>query len=51
MGGFSAIGDIELEAGDSVLMVADGSEFVSKHRNNSTFALVSKVSSCTNFLP
>eukprot|EP00897_Mesotaenium_endlicherianum_P005624 jgi/Mesen1/508/ME000104S10599 len=38
----SAIGDIELEAGDSLLMVADGPEFVSKHRNNSTFALVSK---------
>jgi hypothetical protein len=24
-------------------MVADGPEFVAKHRNNSTFALVSKV--------
>ena len=39
----SAIGDIALEAGDCLLLVADGSEFVSKHRNNSTFALVSKV--------
>lgn len=38
----SAIGDSELEAGDCLLMVADGSEFVSKHRNNSTFALVSQ---------
>ncbi|KAH7365617.1 hypothetical protein KP509_18G037900 [Ceratopteris richardii] len=37
------IGDIELEAGDCLLMVADGSEFVSKHRNNSTFALVSEL--------
>ncbi|CAI5966393.1 unnamed protein product [Closterium sp. NIES-64] len=39
----SAIGDIVLEAGDSLLLVADGSEFVCKHRNNSTFALVSKL--------
>ncbi|KAJ7552305.1 hypothetical protein O6H91_06G049600 [Diphasiastrum complanatum] len=39
----SAIGDIILEAGDSLLMVADGSEFVSKHRNNSSFALVAKL--------
>ena len=38
-----AIGDIELEAGDCLLMVADGSEFATKHRNNSTFALVSEV--------
>ncbi|MCO5557908.1 hypothetical protein L7F22_011481 [Adiantum nelumboides] len=38
-----AIGDVELEAGDCLLMVADGSEFVSKHRNNSTFALVSQL--------
>ena len=39
----SPIGKLELAAGDCLLMVADGSEFVSKHRNNSTFALVSKV--------
>ncbi|MCO5605116.1 hypothetical protein L7F22_059296 [Adiantum nelumboides] len=38
-----AIGDVELEAGDCLLMVADGSEFVSKHRNNSTLALVSQL--------
>ncbi|KAJ7520155.1 hypothetical protein O6H91_20G069600 [Diphasiastrum complanatum] len=39
----SSIGDISLEAGDSLLMVADGSEFVSQHRNNSSFALVAKL--------
>ncbi|XP_024545096.1 putative sulfur deprivation response regulator [Selaginella moellendorffii] len=39
----SAIGDIILEAGDSLLMVADGTEFVAKNRNNSTFALVAKL--------
>ncbi len=39
----SPIGKLELHAGDCLLMVADGPEFVAKHRNNSTFALVSKV--------
>ena len=39
----SPIGKLELAAGDCLLMVADGPEFVSKHRNNSTFALVAKV--------
>lgn len=39
----SAIGDIVLEAGDCLMLVADGEEFETKHRNNSTFALVSKV--------
>jgi len=39
----SPIGKLELAAGDCLLMVANGSEFVSKHRNNSTFALVAKV--------
>ncbi|KAG0572786.1 hypothetical protein KC19_VG125000, partial [Ceratodon purpureus] len=37
------IGKLELAAGDCLLMVADGTEFVLKHRNNSTFALVSKL--------
>ncbi|XP_024377736.1 putative sulfur deprivation response regulator isoform X3 [Physcomitrium patens] len=37
------IGKLELAAGDCLLMVADGPEFVEKHRNNSTFALVSKL--------
>lgn len=40
---YSPIGKLELAAGDCLLMVADGPEFVEKHRNNSTFALVSKV--------
>ncbi|BBN14688.1 hypothetical protein MPTK1_6g13670 [Marchantia polymorpha subsp. ruderalis] len=39
----SAIGDIKVEAGDCLLMVADGPEFVSKHRNNSAFALVAQL--------
>ncbi|KAL2621959.1 hypothetical protein R1flu_002164 [Riccia fluitans] len=38
-----AIGEVEVEAGDCLLLVVDGSEFVNKHRNNSTFALVAQL--------
>ncbi|KAL3692096.1 hypothetical protein R1sor_005747 [Riccia sorocarpa] len=38
-----AIGEIELEAGDCLLLVVDGPEFVNKHRNSSTFALVAQL--------
>lgn len=40
---YSAMGEIKLAAGDCLLLVVEGPEFVNKHRNNSTFALVAQV--------
>ncbi|CAM6093297.1 unnamed protein product [Calypogeia fissa] len=39
----SLIGEIRVEAGDCLLMVADSPDFVTKHRTNSHFSLVSQL--------
>ncbi|CAM6087847.1 unnamed protein product [Calypogeia fissa] len=39
----SLIGEIRVEAGDCLLMVADTPDFVTKHRTNSHFSLVSQL--------